>query len=355
MSREMPILTLPKPALKHMLAEGRSVLELGVTSMFMPFLLRAPKGDNHPVMVLPGFLASDISTQPIRAFLKLKGYQTYGWGLGRNLGTQIVGGENVISDVLLNRVIELSVKHGGKVSLVGWSLGGILAREIARLLPDIVRQVITLGSPFNGPDGSAPIASKLFDIINGDIADRNPQVMLNMLSPPPVPTSAIYSRTDGVAHWQACMNTRIDISEQAENIEVKGSHLGLGHNHQVIWIVANRLAQLEGLWQPYVKNSADEYRSRSRASGGKLLMGDIIQHHAAEQIKANGLQITYDSFGDPADPAMILIMGLGTQMIHWSDQFCQLLASNNFRIIRFDNRDIGMSNLVEGLSCAKPV
>jgi pimeloyl-ACP methyl ester carboxylesterase len=261
MSKEMPILTLPKPALKHMLAEGRSVLELGVTSMFMPFLLRAPKGDNHPVMVLPGFLASDISTQPIRAFLKLKGYQTYGWGLGRNLGTQIVGGENVISDVLLNRVIELSVKHGGKVSLVGWSLGGILAREIARLLPDIVRQVITLGSPFNGPDGSAPIASKLFDIINGDIADRNPQVMLNMLSPPPVPTSAIYSRTDGVAHWQACMNTRIDISEQAENIEVKGSHLGLGHNHQVIWIVANRLAQLEGLWQPYVKNSADEYRS----------------------------------------------------------------------------------------------
>ena len=253
MSKDLPILKLPKPSFAHMFGEGRSILEMGVTGMFMPFLLSAPKGDNHPVMVLPGFMASDISTKPIRAFLKLKGYKTYGWGLGRNLGTEIVGGENVVSDALINRVIELSVKHDKKVSLVGWSLGGILAREVARLLPDFVRQVITLGSPFNGPDGSASIVSKLFGMINGDIVNSNPQAMQNMLMPPPVPTSAIYSRTDGVAHWQACMHRRIDLCDQAENIEVKGSHLGLGHNHQVIWIVANRLAQNEGVWQPYAK------------------------------------------------------------------------------------------------------
>ena len=163
-------------------------------------------------------------------------------------------------------MIELSVKHDKKVSLVGWSLGGILAREIARLLPDFVRQVITLGSPFNGPDGSAPLASKLFGMINGDIANNNPQAMLNMLTPPPVPTSAIYSRTDGVAHWQACTNRRIEHAKQAENIEVKGSHLGLGHNHQVVWIVANRLAQEEGSWQPYVKNgSKEQYSQREQA------------------------------------------------------------------------------------------
>ncbi|MFT5677291.1 MAG: pimeloyl-ACP methyl ester carboxylesterase [Paraglaciecola sp.] len=72
-------------------------------------------------------------------------------------------------------------------------------------------------------------------------------------------------------------------------------------------------------------------------------MTNIIEHHAAQRVSANGLQITYDSFGDPADPAMILIMGLGTQMIHWSEEFCQLLASNKFRVIRFDNRDIGKS------------
>jgi hypothetical protein len=246
MSKEVPILTIPKPSLVHMLGEGRSLFELGVTSMLMPYLLRAPKGDNHPVMVLP-------------AFLKFKGYQTYGWGLGRNLGTEIVGGKNVVSDALINRVLELSLKHDKKVSLVGWSLGGILAREVARLLPDYVRQVITLGSPFNGPDGSASLAAKLFGMINGDIMNSNPQAMLNMLLPPPVPTSSIYSRTDGVAHWQACLNQRIHICDQAENIEVKGSHLGLGHNHQVIWIVANRLAQSEGKWQPYEKKAKEQF------------------------------------------------------------------------------------------------
>lgn len=253
MSKHTSILDLPKPALLHMMAEGRGVIELGLTGMLLPFLSRAPKGDKHPVMVLPGFLASDVSTKPIRSFLKFKGYKTYGWGLGRNIGTQIVGGNNVLSDELLDRVVALSLKHEKKVSLVGWSLGGILAREIARLLPDHVRQVITLGSPFNGPGGSAPMVAKLFNFINGDIVSTNPQVLVDMLTPPPVPSSAIYSKSDGVAHWKACTNRQIDLGHQAENIEVKGSHLGLGHNHEVIWIVANRLAQNEGEWQPYLK------------------------------------------------------------------------------------------------------
>jgi pimeloyl-ACP methyl ester carboxylesterase len=265
MGKAVPIQVSHKPSLVHMFGEGRSIFELGTSALLMPFLLRAPKGDNHPVMVLPGFLASDISTKPIRAFLDVKGYQVSGWGLGRNLGTEIVGGENVISDALLGRVIALSRKHDKKVSLVGWSLGGILAREIARLLPDYVRQVITLGSPFNGPAGSASLVAKLFGMINGDIVKSNPQVMTNMLAPPPVPTSAIYSRTDGIAHWQACMNKRIGFVDEAENIEVKGSHLGLGHNRQVLWIVANRLAQNEGEWQPY----AEKGHNRCPAYGEK--------------------------------------------------------------------------------------
>lgn len=251
MTTEAPIADLPKPSLVNMIGEGRSLFELGLTGMLMPFLLSAPKGDSHPVMVLPGFLASDVSTKPIRSFLAFKGYQTYGWGLGRNLGTEIVGGHDVLSDALLNRVIELSLKHDKKVSLVGWSLGGILAREVARLLPDHVRQVITLGSPFNGPGGSVPFVAKLFGLINGDIVTTNPEVMVNMLKPPPVPTSALYSRSDGVAHWQACLNMHIEDDDQAENIEVKGSHCGLGHNHEVMWIVANRLAQKEDAWAPY--------------------------------------------------------------------------------------------------------
>lgn len=251
MSNATPVLRLPKPSFINMIGEGRSVFELGVTGMLLPYLSRAPKGDNHPVMVLPGFLASDLSTKPLRSFLNFKGYQAFGWGLGRNLGTEIVGGDHVLSDALINRVIRLSLEHDKKVSLVGWSLGGILARELARLLPDYVRQVITLGSPFNGPGGSVPMVAKLFNLINGDIVTTNPNVLSNMLKPPPVPSSAIFSRTDGVAHWQACTNMKIEPQDQAENIEVKGSHTGLGHNYKVIWIVADRLSQREGAWTPY--------------------------------------------------------------------------------------------------------
>ncbi|WP_293747044.1 hypothetical protein [uncultured Paraglaciecola sp.] len=243
--------TIPRPSLFHMFSEGRSLIELSVFGAALPFLRKAPSGDGHPVMVLPGFLASDLSTKPIRSFLKGKGYKTYGWELGRNLGTHIVGGEQVLSDKLINRVIELSVIHNAKVSLVGWSLGGILARELARIIPDCVRQVITLGSPFNGPHGSTPAAEGLFEFINGNLAQSNPEVLQQMYTPPPVPNSALYSKSDGVAHWQACINHRIEDHHQAENIQVRGSHTGLGHNPQVVWVVANRLAQEESNWQPY--------------------------------------------------------------------------------------------------------
>lgn len=243
-----------KPSLLHLFSEGRTVLELGVTTMMMPLLMQAPRGDGHPVYVIPGFMASDISTKPMRTFLKAKGYKPQGWGLGRNLGTHIVGGENVLSDALLDQVIKLNVKHNQKVSLVGWSLGGILAREIARVVPDCVRQVISLGSPFNGPKGSAPVASKFFEMINGDIGSREPKALQRMLLPPPVPSSAVFSRTDGIAHWEACMDSVMCEKGQTENIEVKGSHMGLGHNPQALWVIANRLAQAEGEWQPFLES-----------------------------------------------------------------------------------------------------
>ncbi|MBU2876912.1 hypothetical protein [Aliiglaciecola lipolytica] len=251
MNNEIATLPNNRPKKRHMLSEGRSLFEFGTTSLLMPLLLQAPRGDKHPVMVLPGFLASDISTKPLRTFLKMKGYKPHGWGLGRNLGTHIVGGQHIVSDQLLNKVIELHVKHDAKVSLVGWSLGGILAREIARVIPDCVRQVISLGSPFNGPQGSAPVAAKMFEMINGDLNQREPDAAQRIIPPPQVPSSAIFSRSDGVAHWQSCINSNEHLHPQSENIEVKGSHMGLGHNSQVLWIVANRLAQKEGQWQPF--------------------------------------------------------------------------------------------------------
>lgn len=246
-------LNLNRPSRLNLLREGRALMEFGAAGLMMPLLMRAPAGDGHPVIVLPGFFASDRSTGMLRTFLKMKGYKATGWGLGRNMGTHITGGKRVVSDTLLNKVIEQHVLHEQKVSLVGWSLGGILAREIARVIPDCVRQVISLGSPFNGPKGAAPAAARLFQLINGDVAQQEPETVERMLMPPPVPSSAIYSRTDGIAHWHACRDDRAHDAIQTENIEVRGSHLGLGHNAQVLWIIANRLAQVEGQWYPFRK------------------------------------------------------------------------------------------------------
>ena len=126
--------TIPRPSLLHMFSEGRSLIELSAFGAALPFLKRAPSGDGHPVMVLPGFLASDLSTKPIRSFLKGKGYETYGWELGRNLGTHIVGGEQVLSDKLINRVIELSVIHSAKVSLMDLMVHLLQLKDCLNLL-----------------------------------------------------------------------------------------------------------------------------------------------------------------------------------------------------------------------------
>ena len=137
---------LRPPSRTLLLLEGRALQELGAFMLLRPWLAAAPRGDGHPVLVLPGLLASDFSTQPLRSFLKAQGYAVHGWKQGRNLGLR----PGVEPD-MLERVEELHDRHGGrKLSLIGWSLGGIYARQLAKLLPDKVRCVISLGSPFAG-------------------------------------------------------------------------------------------------------------------------------------------------------------------------------------------------------------
>jgi pimeloyl-ACP methyl ester carboxylesterase len=182
-----------------------------------PLLERAPRGDGHPVLVLPGFMADDASTLLLRRYLKRLGYSAHPWLLGRNLGAP-----GVLRERLLARAELLAARHERKLSVVGWSLGGIYARELARLMPARVRQVITLGSPFGG-------------------AARTRHA-------PPVPVTAIYSRTDGIAPWEICREIE---GPGRENIEIPGSHCGLGFNPLALWAVADRLALPEGDWKPF--------------------------------------------------------------------------------------------------------
>jgi pimeloyl-ACP methyl ester carboxylesterase len=196
----------------------RTLVGAGTFAAALPLLRLAPRGEPHPVLVLPGFMTSDVSTRPLRGWLGRLGYPVVGWSLGRNRGlTQKVAAE------LPALVERLATEHGTPVSIVGWSLGGIFARRLAIQAPTHIRQVISLGSPFA-------------------LAGRA------LAHPLPVPSTAVYSRWDGVVDWRAC---RQRTGRTSESVAVRSSHLGMGHDPAVLWVIADRLAQPRGTWQPF--------------------------------------------------------------------------------------------------------
>jgi len=229
-----------------MFMESRAMPELGAFWLMWPWLSALPRGDGHPVLVLPGLLADDTSTRPLRSFLNNQGYGAHGWKLGRNMGLR--GG--VESDMLA-RIDDLYERYDGhKISLVGWSLGGLYARQLAKIAPDKVRCLITLGSPFAGAPQSTN-AWKTYEMATGGKATDLDLLTEGLAEAPPVATTSIFSRTDGICAWQACLN---EDGPQAENIEVVGSHLGLGHHPAAVFAVADRLAQPEGAWKKFDRN-----------------------------------------------------------------------------------------------------
>ena len=209
----MPVLEAPR-ALLSALELPRTMLEVGSLVASAAYLQLVARGDGHPVVVLPGFTASDQSTRVLRQYLRSIGYDARPWNLGRNLGLREVGA----FDALHAQVDRITQQAGQTVSLVGWSLGGVHARNLAKRAPEQVRQVITLGSPL----GASASAS--------------------------VPCTAIYSRTDGIVAWRMAME---EPSALTDNIEVYGSHCGLGFNPAVYYAIADRLAQPEGEFEPF--------------------------------------------------------------------------------------------------------
>jgi alpha/beta hydrolase fold len=225
-------------------AEARAVAELGAFWATSPMWRLAPKGDHHPVLVMPGFMASDQSTQILRGVLASRGFDAHGWSLGVN-----VGPSNRIVDGMTSLLERLHAKSRQPVSLVGWSLGGLYARELARTHPHAVRQVVTLGSPFRMTSADRSTVSDLFDELN-DLSDGRLRSDVPETERPPltVPSAAIYSRTDGVVRWHTCIDVE---SERRENIEVRGSHCGLGWNPGAVYAVVDRLAQPRGEWEKF--------------------------------------------------------------------------------------------------------
>ena len=241
MSDDMSSPSAP-PARALLQAEWRAFAELGAFWSMLPLLRLLPRGDGHPVLVLPGLAAGDASTAPLRAFLRDRGWRAHGWRLGTNWGPR-----PGVEQAMHARLADLHARCGAKVSVIGWSLGGIYARELARRSPERVRAVITLGSPFAG-DPRASHARHLYEFVSGRRADAGHPWRARMPEPPPVPATAIYSRSDGVVAWQGCRERE---APHTENIEVEGSHGGLGHNPVVLHAIADRLAQPEGGWRPF--------------------------------------------------------------------------------------------------------
>lgn len=240
----------------------RAIGELAALATSRGALPFAPRGDGHGVLVLPGFMTSDPSTWPLRDVLRRLGHHVRPWGLGRNLGPT-----SVITRGIVRRLQGLHEETGGRVTLVGMSLGGVLARDVARTHPDLVRQVITLGSPFalsadtthRNATHAAPLYRALQPWHERREAGRprDPAAVLE------VPSTAIYTRTDGIVPWAACIQPR---GPRSESVEVWGSHVGLAHNPFSLAVVADRLALPEEAWEPFHWDRLARHRRR-RAAG----------------------------------------------------------------------------------------
>jgi pimeloyl-ACP methyl ester carboxylesterase len=235
------------PSLVLMGIEGlRAVIEYA--GMHLTHWGDLPRGDGQSVVLFPGLAADKHSVMPLKTFFEGLGYTVHDWGRGFNVGPE--GEPGPWLDQLASEVQSITHHECGKTSLIGWSLGGIYAREVAKRIPARVRQVITLGTPFAGDVDQTNVAWA-YRLLNGRHPPLDEAFSAQLKIAPPMPTTSIYSRSDGIVAWQACLQE--GDAPHTENIEVDGSHCGLGWNSAVLKIMAERLSQQEGRWQRHAQ------------------------------------------------------------------------------------------------------
>jgi hypothetical protein len=232
------------------LLEGRGLLEAAVFPAFLPVLQTTPRGDGHPVLLVPGFTAGDSTLVGLRAFLQSRGYHVETWGFGQNTGFKLK-----FSQALEQKVRFMHHRHRRKVSLVGWSLGGVYSYYVSHCAPECIRSVVSLGSPLRFSVDGAKVPLVVQALYRYFAHPMGPSAHVShvrgkvLKAPPPVPSMSIFSMTDGVVPPDSA---QLDPGDgQHENIWVPGSHLGLGFNPVVMWILADRLSQPEEAWQPF--------------------------------------------------------------------------------------------------------
>jgi pimeloyl-ACP methyl ester carboxylesterase len=207
---------------------------------------KQPRGEGRPVLVLPGFQATDRMTGRLRSHLERHDFHAHGWAQGANIGLT-----DKRIDGLIERFESLHKQYDAPVSVVGWSFGGVLARWLAHTYPDDVRQIVCLGSPWRA-EGEKTRATAMFERSRRKhgLSDRARPMVDLMRGPVPVPVTAIYSKTDGITSWQGCAVDE-SVAPPAENIAVPSSHLGMVANPLVLDVVVDRLTQDPNNWQPF--------------------------------------------------------------------------------------------------------
>jgi pimeloyl-ACP methyl ester carboxylesterase len=229
-----------------LLEAPRALTEASTLIPARKLLRDLPPGDGHPVLTLPGFLASDRSTRVLRRYIYDWGYDSFRWQLGRNLGPTRTRN---LDQLLAARLEKIYKETGKKVSLLGWSLGGIYARELARLYPELVRCVITLGSPHGDPKSTN--AWRLYEALSGiSIDDESIRSRVARLREPlhDIPITAIFSKSDAIVSHKIAT---LPPGERVENIGISTSHIGMGFNPFVLYLIADRLRLPEGQWAPF--------------------------------------------------------------------------------------------------------
>ena len=218
-------------------ASGEYATSLGL----LPFRSRLPSGSGGPVLVYPGFMATDRSTGPLRRTLRSLGYDVAGWGLGRN-----VGPTDRVTQQLTATLQTMYARGERPVRLIGWSLGGIYARYLAARHPDLVESVVTLGTPVRSEVSDTSNARALYALLAPFHTPGHPLVDEGV--PLEVPVTAVHTRSDGIVHWTTCL---VEEAANTENLRVSGSHTGLGYNPAVVYLIADRLGQPDGAWAPF--------------------------------------------------------------------------------------------------------
>lgn len=276
-----------RPRTLHTVLESRVALEALAHLYSKPLLRFLPSGDGHPVLVIPAFMTSDALTASLRRSLGNLGYDPHPWELGLNTGLH----QHKLLQ-LQKRLKAIVLQRQQKITLVGWSLGGLYARALANLNSEHVRQVITLGSPFGIPavesNGVQSAVGRLFSLLNSGASDPMLDQPELWQTTPPVPFTGLFTESDGVVHWHYCVDRK---QSRSENIRVPGSHVGLTHNPVVLYLLADRLKQRLEHWQAFNTRGWRERLFDNRACAGAIALAEQAALASRQSERGLGVQL----------------------------------------------------------------